>query len=166
MDCIHNKNRKKNLVKSLFSLHSNRFIRLGSVDLLTLPSRNRNHPGQHGHGGAINKFEKNATNQQSTRKTLYGLVSIMVLLRLAPRDCWLIVVLGQDEGCHGQWNAQRFCFCCVQSFKRARGSEFQKMHVEFYVNILARACSTQESNEYVNFLDNFLAHSQDQYLWS
>jgi hypothetical protein len=46
-----------------------------------------------------------------------------------------------------------------------RGSEFQKMHVEFYVNILLRACSTQESDENVNFLDNFLAHLQDQYFW-
>jgi hypothetical protein len=46
-----------------------------------------------------------------------------------------------------------------------RGSEFQKMHVEFYVNILVRACSTQESDENVNFLDNFLAHLQDQYFW-
>jgi hypothetical protein len=50
----------------------------------------------------------------------------------------------------------------LQSFKRARGSEFQKMHIEFYVNILARACSAQESDENVNFLDNFLAHLQDQ----
>jgi hypothetical protein len=94
---------KKILVTSLFSFHSNRFIRLGSVDLLALPSRNRNHPGQYGHGGAIlTKFEKNATNQQCTRKKLYGLVPIIVLLRLAPRDCWSVVVLGQDGGCHGQ----------------------------------------------------------------
>jgi hypothetical protein len=54
----------------------------------------------------------------------------------------------------------------VQSFKRARGSEFQKAHVEFYVNILARACSAQESDKNVNFFDHFLAHLQDQYLWS
>ena len=43
-------------------------------------------------------------------------------------------------------------------FKRARGSEFQKMNVEFYVNILARACSGQESDKNGYFLDNFLAH--------
>jgi hypothetical protein len=43
----------------------------------------------------------------------------------------------------------------VKSFKRARGSEFQKMHLEFYVNILARACSAQESDKNVDFLDNF-----------
>jgi hypothetical protein len=47
----------------------------------------------------------------------------------------------------------------VRSFKRARGSEFQKF-------ILARACSAQESDENVYFLDNFLAHLQDQYLRS
>jgi hypothetical protein len=54
----------------------------------------------------------------------------------------------------------------VQSFNCAQGSEFQKVHVEFYVNILAHACSTQEPDKNVNFLDNFLAHLQDQYLWS
>jgi hypothetical protein len=30
------------------------------------------------------------------------------------------------------------------------------MHVEFYVNILARACSAQESEENAYFLDIFL----------
>jgi hypothetical protein len=54
----------------------------------------------------------------------------------------------------------------VRSFKRARGSEFQKMLVEFYVNILVRDCSAQELDENVNFLDNFLAHLQDEYLRS
>jgi hypothetical protein len=54
----------------------------------------------------------------------------------------------------------------LPSFKPARGSEFQKMQVEFYVNILARACSAQELDENEYFLDNFLAHLQDQYLWS
>jgi hypothetical protein len=54
----------------------------------------------------------------------------------------------------------------MPSFKRARGSDFQKIHVEFYVNILARACSAQESDENEYFLDNFLAHLQDQHLRS
>jgi hypothetical protein len=100
-------------------------------------------------------------------KKLYGLlVPIIVLLRLAPRDCWLVVVLGQDEGCHCQWNAKKFVFV-AQRFKRTGGSEFQKMHVEFCVNILALACSAQESDKNVYyFIDNFLAHLQDQYLWS
>jgi hypothetical protein len=52
----------------------------------------------------------------------------------------------------------------MPSFKRAQGSGFQKMHVEFYVNILVRACSAQESEENEYFLDNFLAHLQDQYI--
>jgi hypothetical protein len=52
------------------------------------------------------------------------------------------------------------------TLKRARGSEFQKMRVEFYVNILAHAYSAQELDENEYFLDNFLAHLQDQYLWS
>jgi hypothetical protein len=54
----------------------------------------------------------------------------------------------------------------MPSFKRARGSEFQKKHVEFHVNILAGACSAQESDENEYFLDSFLAHLQDQYLRS
>jgi hypothetical protein len=54
----------------------------------------------------------------------------------------------------------------MPSFKRARGSEFQKMHVEFYINILARTCSAQELDENEYFLDNFLAHLQYQYLHS
>jgi hypothetical protein len=54
----------------------------------------------------------------------------------------------------------------MPSFKRARGSEFQKMLVEFYVNILVRACSAQELDENEYFPDEFLAHLQDQYLQS
>jgi hypothetical protein len=54
----------------------------------------------------------------------------------------------------------------MPKFKRARGSEFQKMHIDFYVNILVRACSAQESDENEYFLDNFLAHLQDQYFRS
>ena len=66
---------KKNLVTSLFSLHSNRFIQPVSVGLKLPPSRNRNHHGQHGHGGAIfTEFKKNATRQQSTVKKLFGLL--------------------------------------------------------------------------------------------
>jgi hypothetical protein len=49
---------------------------------------------------------------------------------------------------------------------RARGSEFQKMHVEFSINILARVCSAQDPDKNEYFLDNFLAHLQDQYVWS
>jgi hypothetical protein len=43
----------KNLVTSLFSLCSNGFIRAVLVELLGLPSLNRDCHGQHGHGGAI-----------------------------------------------------------------------------------------------------------------
>jgi hypothetical protein len=54
----------------------------------------------------------------------------------------------------------------MPSFKSARGSEFQKMYIEFYINILARTCSAQESDGNEYFLHNFLAHLQDQYLRS
>jgi hypothetical protein len=46
---------------------------------------------------------------------LYGLLAIIFLLRLhvVPRDCWLVVVLGQNERrCPGRWGAQQFCFSC------------------------------------------------------
>jgi hypothetical protein len=33
---------------------------------------------------------------------IYGLLAIMVLLRLVPRDCWLVVVLAQNERYHGR----------------------------------------------------------------
>jgi hypothetical protein len=104
--------------------------------------------------------------KQSTRKKNHGLAPIIVLLRLAPRDCWLVVVLGQDEGYHGQRNAQRFCFLLCQVSSAFEEVNFRKMHVEFYVNISERACSAQESDENEYFLDSFLAHLQDQYLRS
>jgi hypothetical protein len=44
---------KKDLVTSLFSLCSNRFIRAVLVGLLEQPSQNRDCHGQHGHGGTI-----------------------------------------------------------------------------------------------------------------
>jgi hypothetical protein len=44
---------KKNLVASLFSLYSTRFIRAVLVGLLEQPSQNRDCHGQDGHGGAI-----------------------------------------------------------------------------------------------------------------
>jgi hypothetical protein len=50
---FNNKNRLKNLVPSLFSLCSNRFIQAVLVGLLGLLSRNRDCRGQHGHGGTI-----------------------------------------------------------------------------------------------------------------
>jgi hypothetical protein len=50
---------KKSLVKSLFSLCSDRFIWVVLVGLLEQPSRNRDCHGQHGHGGAILPNSKN-----------------------------------------------------------------------------------------------------------
>jgi hypothetical protein len=98
--------KKKNLVIVLFSLCSTRFIPLVSVGLHLLPSCNGNCHGQHGHGGVIfTKFEKYASRQQSTEMKLYGLLAIILLLRLVPRDYYLVVVLCQNKHCHGQGDA-------------------------------------------------------------
>jgi hypothetical protein len=57
---------KKNLVTSIFSLCSNRFIRPVSLQLLASPSGNCNCHGHHGHGGAIfKKIREKATRKQS-----------------------------------------------------------------------------------------------------
>jgi hypothetical protein len=53
LDFNNNKKIKKNLVTSLFSLCSNRFIQAVLVGLLGLPSRDSDCHGQPGHGGAI-----------------------------------------------------------------------------------------------------------------
>jgi hypothetical protein len=61
-------------------------------------------------GYFFTKFKKEATRRQSTVIKIYGLLAIMVLLRLVPRDCWLVVVLVQNEHCHARSDAQRFRF--------------------------------------------------------
>jgi hypothetical protein len=53
----------------------------------------------------------------------YVLLAIILLVRLVPQDCWLVVVLGQNEHRHGWWGGQRFRFCCLFD-ALARGSEF------------------------------------------
>jgi hypothetical protein len=68
----------------------------------------------------FSKFEKKATRQQSTVIKIYRLLAIVVLLRLAPQDCWLVVALGQTECCHGRSDVQQFCFCWSMHDTRAR----------------------------------------------
>jgi hypothetical protein len=59
-------------------------------------------------GGAIfTRFKKNAMREQSTKIKSYGLSAIILLLRLVPWNCWLVVVLVQNDHCHGQWGAQQ-----------------------------------------------------------
>ncbi len=56
-------------------------------------------------------------------------------------------------------SAMRNNFAFVeQSFMCAQGSEFQKMYLEFYVNILARICSAQQLDKNELFFDNFCAY--------
>jgi hypothetical protein len=47
----------------------------------------------------------------------------MVLLRLVPQDCWLVIVLAQNERYHGWLDAQRFRFCSLMLSQRV-GSVF------------------------------------------
>jgi hypothetical protein len=52
---------------------------------------------------------------------VHRLLAIILILRLVPRDCWLVVVLvGQKDLCHGRLDAQSFCFCCLLGDVRAR----------------------------------------------
>jgi hypothetical protein len=37
-----------------------------------------------------------------------------------PQYCWLVVVLGQNERCHGWSDAQQFYFCCMTLDRRVR----------------------------------------------
>jgi hypothetical protein len=112
-----------NLVSSLFSLYSTWFIQPVSVRLLVVPCQNCNCDGQRGHGGVIfTKFKKEATRQQSTKIKLHRLSAIILILRLVPRDCWLVVVLGKNERCDCGLDSWWFwfCFCCSTCDARAR----------------------------------------------
>jgi hypothetical protein len=57
---------------------------------------------------------------------IYGFLAIMVLLRLVPRDCWLVVVLAQNERYHGWSDAQRFRFCYLMLDGRVRKRFFER----------------------------------------
>jgi hypothetical protein len=59
---FNNKNRLKNLVTSLFSLWSYRFIQAVLVGLIVLLSQNRDCHGQHGHG--VGQFLPNSRKMQ------------------------------------------------------------------------------------------------------
>jgi hypothetical protein len=63
--------------------------------------------------------------RRSTVIKIYRILPIMVLLRLAPRDCWLVVALGQTEHC------QRFCFCSLMRDGRARVCFLINLYVIF-----------------------------------
>jgi hypothetical protein len=64
-------------------------------------------------------------NNLPTLMKLCGLVAIILLLRLVVRDCWLVVVLGKNERCHGRLNAQRFSFCFLVPDAQARKHFYQ-----------------------------------------
>ena len=56
----------------------------------------------------------------------------MVLLRLVPRDCWLVVVLAQNERYHGWSDAQRFRFCCLMRDGGVRKRFLIDLHERFW----------------------------------
>jgi hypothetical protein len=68
-------------------------------------------------GAFFTKFKKKATRQQSMEIKLHRLLAIILILRLVPR---LVIVLGQNELCHGRSDAQRFCFFRSMRDARAR----------------------------------------------
>jgi hypothetical protein len=59
-------------------------------------------------GWFFTKFKKETTRQQSTEIKLHRLLATILILRLVLRYCWLVVVLGQNERCHGRLDAQQF----------------------------------------------------------
>jgi hypothetical protein len=85
------------------------------------------------YGGVFfTKFKEEATRQQSTETKIYGLLAIMVLLRVVSRDCWLVVVLAQNERYHGRLDAQRFRFCCLMLDRRMRKFYLNDLRVRFW----------------------------------
>jgi hypothetical protein len=99
-----------------------------------IPSRKRNCHGQDGHGGVFfTKLKKEATRGQSTEIKICGLLlAIMVLLRLVPRDCWLVVVLAQNERYHGWSDVQLFLFCCLMLDGRVRKRFLNDLRARFW----------------------------------
>jgi hypothetical protein len=83
-------------------------------------------------GYFLPNLRKKQQENKSTRIKLYGLLHIILLLRLMRQDCWLVVVLGQTERCHGWIDAQRFCFCCLMHDVKAMNSLAKRSYnVEF-----------------------------------
>jgi hypothetical protein len=70
--------------------------------------------------GIFYQILKEATRQQSIEIKIYGLLAIMVLLRVVSRDCWLVVVLAQNEHYHGRSDARLFRFCCLMLDRHVR----------------------------------------------
>jgi hypothetical protein len=54
---------------------------------------------------------------------LHVLIAILLLPRLVPRDCWLVVILGQKERCYGRVGCGRFILFVCLMLMRAQGSE-------------------------------------------
>ncbi len=47
-------------------------------------------------------------------------------------DCRLVVVLGQNECCHGRSDAQRFYFCCMTLDRRVRKRFWNDLRARFW----------------------------------
>jgi hypothetical protein len=56
----------------------------------------------------------------------------MALLRLVPRDCWLVVVFAQNECYNGRSNAQRFRFCCLMLDWQVRERFLNNLRARFW----------------------------------
>jgi hypothetical protein len=49
-----------------------------------------------------------------------------------PLDCWLVVVLAQNERYHGWSDAQRFRFCCLMLDRRVRKRFLNDLRARFW----------------------------------
>ena len=77
------------------------------------------------------------------RDKIYRLLAIIVFHRLVPQDCWLVVVLAQNERGHGRSDGQQFCFCGLMRDGRVR-KRFLKL---FARGFLAKRSSNGEFGE-------------------
>ena len=90
---------------------------------------------------------------------LYRLIGIIVLLRLVPRDCWLVVVLGQNECCHGRSDVKRFLFCCLFLDARAR----KRFLIDLRSDFCRKGAPTLNFEKY---LQNTFLHVRIKLEWS
>jgi hypothetical protein len=79
---------------------------------------------------------------------MYRLLAIMVLLRLVPRDCWLVVLLAQNERYHVRSDAQQFGFCCLVLDGQVR----KRFLTEYAYNFWRKGSPTLDFKKYCLYL--------------
>ncbi len=99
--------------------------------MLALPSQNYNCHGHHGHGGAIFKTKsRKMIKENSLRRQFFFLLAMTVLLRLVPRDCWLVLCWANMSLAMVGGLAQPFYFCCsISDASTKQGSENSRTYL-------------------------------------